>query len=252
MIPSYKRLDRLQKTLEALLDVPIKALYEVVVVWIDIDSTPPSDYVSKHGISVRYRKPPNKSLNVRFLPDEEYATQAVLHQDDDIYYDPKDLDFVFDTWRKYGQGRVVGGTPRCATWQPERGWRYEFCQKHRVKGEITGTEEYSIILTNLAFVHISIMDFYSSDDPQMRQIRDHVTDVFNCEDIAMNFVASMLTCEGPLHVKGAQNYHDPRPSKGISSGKKHFETRSQCIDHFSHVLGFTPLIDQTAHISRRG
>jgi hypothetical protein len=30
----------------------------------------------------------------------------------------------------------------------------------------------------------------------------YVDDKFNCEDIALNFVASMLTCEGPLLVRG--------------------------------------------------
>jgi hypothetical protein len=63
----------------------------------------------------------------------------------------------------------------------------------------------------------------------------YVDDKFNCEDIALNFVASMLTCEGPLLVRGRDPYVTYDPMGGISRRPGYMQTRSQCLNDFTDV-----------------
>lgn len=241
---TYKRPKELNQTLSVLLKHKIPSLHEIVVVWNDLAENPPQGFVSEHGVSVRYRKSTQNSLNQKLLPDPAYKTQAILLTDDDVYYHPSDLEFVFQTWRKFGRNRLTGALARCATQDKNGKWRYNFCSKKEAE------DVYSMIITNLSFAHISFLDYYSSDDPAMVQIRKYVDDRLNCEDIALNFVASMLTCTGPLLVRGREPYFNSEPAQGISRKPGHLEARSKCLNDFTEILGFMSLVNETAHIER--
>ena len=238
---TYQRPDSLDKTLEALTATKIPSLHEIVVVWNEIDKTPPSDYVSKHGVGVRYRLSERNSLNMKLIPDPKYETQAIMLHDDDVYYHPEDLDFVFQTWRQFGKHKLVGGLPRCAALDNGK-LKYDFCPEH--------SDTYDMVLSNLAFLHISFLDFYSSDNEYATAIREHVDKFFNCEDIGMNYIASMLTCTGPLQVVGKEDYVSLHPDKGISSGKDHVQLRNDCLNNFKKLFGYPVLVGQTGRIVR--
>lgn len=241
---TYKRPVELNKTLTVLTNTSIPSLYEIVVVWNDLTTTPPAGFVSKFGVQVRYRVSEQNSLNQKLLPDPAYKTQAILLTDDDVYYQPADLEFVFQTWRKYGQNRLVGALARCSSKAKDGKWRYNFCSKKEEE------DVYSMIITNLSFVHIAFMDYYSSSDPAMVKIRSYVDSKLNCEDIAMNFVTSMLSCSGPLLVKGRDKYFNFEPATGISRKPGHLENRNKCLNDFEGILGFMPLINEAGHIER--
>ncbi|KID96229.1 exostoses (multiple)-like 3, partial [Metarhizium majus ARSEF 297] len=239
---TYRRPKELNDTLHALLSEKIPSLTEVVVVWNDVENAPPPNYQSKHGVPVRYRHSKENSLNQKLWPDPAYKTQAIFLSDDDIYYKPKDLEFVFQTWRKFGRHRMTGGFTRCADRDADGGWKYTGCSTEE------GQNYYNMILSGLAFTHISFMDYYSSQDEVPKKIRAYVDEHFNCEDIALNFITSLLSGEGPLLVKGKEPYVSFVPKNGISTKPGHGEARTKCVNDYYDMFKCMPLINETARI----
>ncbi|KAL6863143.1 hypothetical protein ACO1O0_003387 [Amphichorda felina] len=242
-IQTYKRPKELRETLSALTTEKIPSLLEIVVVWNNIDEVPPADFVSRHGVPVRHRRSEHNSLNQKLLPDPSYRTKAVLLSDDDVYYEPSDLEFVFQSWRKFGTYRLVGALPRCSDHEGQ-GWKYGFCSS------VPGQRRYSMILTNLCFAHMALLDYYWSPAPEAVAIRAYVDAHFNCEDIGLNFLASSLTGWGPLEANGFKPYHNMEPAQGISRKPGHLEARTKCLNDFASIFGCMPLIDETSHIVR--
>lgn len=136
---------------------------------------------------------------------------------------------------------MTGALARCHTKAKDGSWQYNGCTKDSV---------YSMILTNLSFVHISFMDYYSSNDALMNKVRAYVDEHFNCEDIAMNFLVSLLTCEGPIQVFGKDRYFNAEPKDGISMKPGHMNARTQCLNDFTKMFGLMPLINQDARLVR--
>lgn len=193
---------------------------------------------------MRFRASARNSLNEKLLPDPTFRTQAILLSDDDVYYHPQDLEFAFQSWRKFGRNRLAGALARCANRDKDGNWKYTFCSN---KDE---DSSYSMIITNLAFSHISFLDYYSSDDAMMKEIREYVDKKFNCEDIAMNYVHSYLTGEGPLLIQGRRNYVNYIPAEGISRKKGHLQARSKCLNDFADIFNTMPLVNETAYMKR--
>lgn len=241
---TYKRPEELNASLTALTSKKIPSLEEIVIVWNDLEEEPPADYVSELGVKVRYRRSEQNSLNSKLIPDPEYKTKAILLSDDDVYYEPDDLEFVFQSWRKFAQYRLVGALPRCSDQDSKGRWSYGFCSKEEEK------MHYSMILTNLCFSHIAFLDYYSSDAPESVKIREYIDEHFNCEDIALNYLVSSLTGWGPLEATGFEVYHNQSPKQGISTKPGHLEARSQCLNDFVDIFGCMPLVDETSHIVR--
>ncbi|ROT37136.1 multiple-like 3 [Sodiomyces alkalinus F11] len=243
-IQTYRRPVELNTTLTTILSSPdVPSLHEVVVVWNNLEETPPANFTSDRGVPVRYRRSPRNSLNEKLKPDPDFQTQAILLSDDDVFFYPSDLEFVFQSWRKFGRDRLVGGLPRCA-WVDDRGdWRYDMCDKKK--------DEYAMIITNLAFAHVKFLDYYTlAEDEATKAIRAHVDDHLNCEDIGMNYVASMLTRTGPLLVRGHREYHNFAPRMSISGKPGHLVARSKCLNIFAELFGCMPLINETARVER--
>ena len=113
-----------------------------------------------------------------------------------------------------------------------------------------GQDSYSMILTGLAFTHISYLEYYHSEDDIMTDVRKLVDDSFNCEDIALNFVASMLTCEGPLLVLGKDKLDHQNARSGISSKPGHIGRRSACMKKFVDMFGYMPLHEVQGYLRR--
>ncbi|KAM0351844.1 hypothetical protein ACHAPU_002357 [Fusarium lateritium] len=243
-IQTYKRRRQLNKTLAHLTQHKVPSLHEIVVVWNEVDAQPPADYMSEHGVLVRYRKSKKNSLNQKFLPDPAYRTQGILLSDDDWNYNTTgDLEYVFQQWRKAGMHRLTGAFARC--WQPN-----EVTGTPMYNFNCKGQDNYSMILSGLAFTHISYLEYYHSEDEIMMGVRELVDKAFNCEDIALNFVVSMLTCEGPLLVRGKYKLDHQAARSGISTKSGHLDRRSQCLRKFVDMFGYMPLKEVTGHLKR--
>lgn len=243
VVSTFHRPKELKRTLDTLTALPVASLHEIVVIWNNFDDPTPPTYTTQHGVRVRYRKPTRDSLNEKLWPDPTYETQGILLSDDDVYYRPHDLEFVFQSWRKFGQERMTGALSRCTKLKNDGTWLYDFCA-------LTGEEPYSLVLTNLAFTHIGFLDHYFSEDATIKKIRASVDEKFNCEDIALNFVSSILTGAGPLLVRGQDQYVNVNPSVGISQQSGHLDHRSGCINEFAEAFQCMPLMDEEARIER--
>jgi len=241
---TYKRPEELKQTLAALTAEDIPSLHEIVIVWNNLEEPTPPDWVTDFGVKVRYRMSKVNSLNQKLIPDPDYQTKAILLTDDDVYYGPDDLEWVFRTWRNFGQFRLVGALPRCSDKNKEGKYEYNFCSNKE------GLNHYTMVLTNLCFSHIAYLDYYSSDAPESIKIREYVDEHFNCEDIALNYMASKLTGLGPLEANGYKRYHNMDPGFGISRKPGHMEARSQCLNDFVEIFGYQPLVEETQHMVR--
>ncbi|KAM0666664.1 hypothetical protein ACQRIU_004519 [Beauveria bassiana] len=218
-LSTFHRPKELHNTLDILLANKIPSLLEIVVIWNNLDEALPASFVSQHGVNVRYRKPTRDSLNEKLWNDPSYRTRAILLSDDDVFYRPADLTFVFDMWRRFGRARVTGALARCARVDAAGHWEYSQCHPGG---------KYALVLTNLAFVDVSVLDAYNSDFDPVQEMRRYVDESRNCEDIALNFVAAArpttpdsraTSVSGPLLVRGS-----------------------------GHAFGCMPLVDEVARI----
>ncbi|WAO87226.1 hypothetical protein NCS54_00453000 [Fusarium falciforme] len=82
---TYRRPKELNHILTVLLEERIPSLYEIIVVWGDLEAELPMTFESKHGVPVRFRMALKDSLNEKFRPDPNFKTQAILLTDDDVY-----------------------------------------------------------------------------------------------------------------------------------------------------------------------
>jgi glucuronyl/N-acetylglucosaminyl transferase EXT2/alpha-1,4-N-acetylglucosaminyltransferase EXTL3 len=110
---------------------------------------------------------------------------------------------------------------------------------------------YNLVLSGLAFTHMSFLEYYHSDDQLIENLRSYVDRFSNCEDIALNFVASMLTCEGPLLVLGRDALIRQPDERGISKTPGHISKRNHCLREFTNWFTYRPL-QSVSGWTRRG
>ncbi|KAM0248879.1 hypothetical protein ACHAP5_003086 [Fusarium lateritium] len=243
-IQTYKRPIQLNKTIAHLTKHKVPSLYEIAIVWNEIDAEPPANYMTEHGVLVRYRRSEKNSLNQKFLPDPRYRTQGILLSDDDWNYKaPDDLEYVFQQWRRAGMNRITGAFARCHG-------RKEVTDTPVYRFNCARQGTYSLVLTGLAFTHISFLEYYHSEDETMASVREFVDEEFNCEDIALNFVQSMLTCEGPLLVFGKGKLDHQRAPSGISKKPGHGKRRDACLRRYEEMFGYIPLREVRGYLRR--
>lgn len=133
---------------------------------------------------------------------------------------------------KVADGSLVGFMPRIHT--PDAKGQY-----FRYNGwwKVWWDGEYSLVLTKAAFLHRNFLKSYTTDMPQ--EIRDYVDENRNCEDIAMQFLASNLTGKPPIFVRG--HLTDLGVFKGISTKSwtklTHMKSRGQCLNDFVELYG---------------
>jgi len=175
------------------------------------------------------------SLNNRFLPLQGLRTDAVFSVDDDIRVPCGDLLFAFSVWQNVPTN-LVGFWPRTHEELAPGNFVY------RCWWKVWLTGSYSIVLTKAAFLHHRYLAAYSQAMPA--RIRDYVDKMRNCEDIAMQFLASNISKSAPVFVRGSLT--DKGVFNGISTssagaGGGHMLSRSKCLDVLAEVYGHMPL-----------
>jgi hypothetical protein len=110
------------------------------------------------------------------------------------------------------QNSIVGVSSRIAR-QGDTGRHYDF----------TGCGT-NLVLTNMAFVATSLLPQYAKADGPALKLREHVAEVFNCDDLAMNFVSS-ATLGGPPVILwsgagGVTNIHHKYVNKSTQAMPK--------------------------------
>lgn len=97
-----------------------------------------------------------------------------------------------------------------------------------------------MVLTGAAFYHKLYSYLYTYEMPSI--IRDKVDELINCEDIAMNFLVSHVTQKPPIKVTSRWTFRCPGCPVTLSEDETHFQERHACINYFSQVYGYTPLL----------
>lgn len=227
---TYERDQVLMDSLGRLYGLPY--LHKVVVVW--NSPRPPLDDLRwpDIGVPVVVVKAARNSLNNRFLPFDQIETEAILSVDDDAHLRHDEILFGFRVWRE-NRDRVVGFPGRFHAWDTNTldAWNYNS----------NYSCELSMVLTGAAFVHKYYMYLYTYTLPQA--IRDKVDEYMNCEDIAMNFLVSHLTRKPPVKVTSRWTFRCPGCAVSLSEDDTHFQERHKCINFFSSVFGYTPLLN---------
>ncbi|GAA6012910.1 hypothetical protein JCM10207_008373 [Rhodosporidiobolus poonsookiae] len=277
VIATYKRDVNLSPLLKHLTTTPPPSLRHIVLVWQNIGVPLPDflsptalDQYSTSGVVVSVRQSQKNSMNERFRPlvdwDKEIYTDAVMIMDDDIVLTKEALEWGYQEFARaneYGPGRIVGFTGRdFETGKQDGEWDYV----------VRPRRTYSMVLSNAAWLRKEWLQKYWEDSEEMRALRDYVDEVFNCDDILINYLVSNLTSNPPLLLqpkkilrtiggdglwsRGSVPVNDPSthasPSTplppdpdvdadaGIPSAS-HFEQRKHCLAHyFSHFSRFAP------------
>lgn len=205
---------------------------EIVVVW--NKGTPPNPALDfDSAVPVRIRVEPKNSLNNRFKPDHLIKTKAVLELDDDILMTCDDVERGFRAWREH-PNRLVGYYPRLVEGNPlqYRNERYAHSQAG-----------YNMILTGAAFMdnEVAFSKYWSEDAAKGRAVVD---ELFNCEDILMNFVLANQTSERALeyvHPAWAVDTSKFSSSAISRDTQGHYAKRTECLSRFSEHFNGMPL-----------
>ena len=207
-------------------------LNKVLIVW--NSPKPPMEDLKwpDIGVPIDVIKAPRNSLNNRFLPFDAIETEAVLSVDDDAHLRHDEIMFGFRVWREH-RDRVVGFPGRFHAWDQNfhNAWNYNS----------NYSCELSMVLTGAAFIHKHYTYLYTHWLPQA--IRDKVDEYMNCEDIAMNFLISHITRKPPVKVTSRWTFRCPGCPVSLSEDDTHFQERHKCINFFSQVFGYMPLLN---------
>jgi hypothetical protein len=201
------------------------------------------------------------SLNSRFEPIAALQSTAVFMVDDDVRVSCSSLAHGFRAWNSHPDS-MVGFYPRLASApllapQPSDHSRSTTTTTELVYHTwpiVYWRHSFNFILTKASFLHSKYLELYSGTRfPQ--EIRDHVDQHKNCEDVAMSMLvanytkymssssssssSSATTASGgtpapPIYVEG--HVSDGGLFGGISTGGGHFSTRSDCLTHLSAIL----------------
>mmetsp|Transcript_27059 Transcript_27059/g.58364 ORF Transcript_27059/g.58364 Transcript_27059/m.58364 type:complete len:498 (+) Transcript_27059:55-1548(+) len=211
------------------------------------------------------------SLNARFEPIPQLESASVFMVDDDIKVACPSLLQAFSAWKQH-PNTMVGFYPRLAApaaqqkrhasngnnvLAPQPLGQVQVQEQqliYHLWPKVYSTQKFNIILTKASFLHYKYLELYTNDASFPKEIKDHVEKNKNCEDIAM----SMLVANHTKHnYNGNSNNHDhhnhvERSSRpiiyvegsvsdvglfgGISSGKSHFGTRTDCLNQLTQIF----------------
>lgn len=226
IILTYKRLTSLKKSLVNLNG--LRSVNKTIVVWNDVSSKPPDFKDITLTYPVEVVVPKKNSLNNRFFIYEQIQTDAILSLDDDVIMDHGIINYIFRVWQTERYS-IVGTVNRGHFWDDkEKIWKY--CSSKCFT---------SIILLGAAFYH-KIFN-YAYRTWMSKKVLKLVDEIFNCEDIAMNFLVANITKRPPVRVGDPVNAYCYECKTNLSTKKDYGEGRRKCMQVLPEIYGFMPL-----------
>ncbi|SMR45058.1 unnamed protein product [Zymoseptoria tritici ST99CH_3D1] len=218
--PSWKRLDTLPDWIKHYASGDIPSLRRMIIIWPKVQGDAPTSLLdnvtqSNYPIPVIIDQREVNTLNGRFLKIDAIKTNSVLAMDDDMLYDPKDVEFGYQVWREFGQRERMSGFIARAT------------NKDNTAYNIGGLKSYSMILTKSAWFHTDWMHAYWSQDERMTRLRK----------------------KSPLYVKPYKMV-DTGMKDGISAAGDHLKHRAACVSKFAEEFGQDTLVSSDAVFQR--
>ncbi len=189
------------------------------------------------------------SLNNRFAIPPKFKSACNIVADDDIFIEAQELFFIYQVWRN-NQDKLVGPFVRLVSEESSIKRSQLNARNNTMKLVYQDSSgEYNIVLTKLMFLHQTFLDHYLSKS--MKILRNVVDKFGNCEDIAINFSATMIH-GSPLHVDvrpndfGDSRNYGPRyagiVAGGIGARHNHWNARQICSNEIYHIIRKLPLI----------
>jgi len=232
---------------------------QIQVVWCDEENEPPPEIVNHSSGKVYIEYHSINSLNERFHVLENPTTLGILSIDDDVLRPCLALDAGFFKWTMYPH-RMIAFDGRMHLENQKNNLELLKDDAHIVQnnedesrwkyGYLSDTQKsnrYSIGLTRFAFIHVDYLHLYYENKNNAEntgiipnRILDMVNEYKNCEDIAMSFMISSLTCGNPPLMPQRWAVETMlklyTKSGAISSGKNHKIHRDECVDKFADLL----------------
>jgi len=220
---------------------------QVIVLWA-CEHPPPALSrwpASPEGKSFVLLKDHELKMTNRLKPFDEIRHEAVLSLDNDVTLHQEEIDFSFSVWQAFPH-RIVGFPSRRHQYH-ERMNKYAYTSKPG--------NEYSLVLTGAAFIHIYYYRLFASLPPSSIA---KVDEYANCEDILVNFMVSHVTGLPPIKVTQKKQYmtrpdsNEPEPIRGKLSShwdnSTHFAERQKCLAQFSGDFGYVPLVNSRVRL----
>ena len=139
--------------------------------------------------------------------------------------------FSYRIWREEPYS-IVGFPGRFHAKDQDNPFQYNYNSNY--------TCELSMILTGAAFVHKYYMHLYHFWMP--KQVLEIVDEYINCEDLALNFLVSHITRKPPVKVTSRWTFRCTDCPSALSSDESHFLERHICLNKFSEIYGYNPLL----------
>ena len=107
-----------------------------------------------------------------------------LWVDDDLQIHPDDIEFGFTVYKQLGsqEHRIVGYSGRQIIRSKQGVYTYKLFWPN-----------YSMVLTNAAFLDVTMLDWFWSNDKRLKASIAYVDKHMNCEDILMNCKTDSLS-----------------------------------------------------------
>ncbi|KAI5480518.1 EXTL2-like UDP-GlcNAc:heparan alpha-N-acetylhexosaminyltransferase [Pseudohyphozyma bogoriensis] len=206
LIATYNRTHLLEPLLSHLTTTPPPSLKHILIIWQNV-GVPLPPFLNHTTLRTRYADASVKvsvriskvnSMNERFRPQldwsEDIETEAVMIMDDDVVLRRDALEWGYQEFRKvtplggdFKTGRIVGFTGRDVN-QVDGEWKYV----------VQPRREYSMVLSNAAWLRKDWLRVYWNRQEEVTGLRNYVDEVFNCDDLLINFLVSNWTHTPPL------------------------------------------------------
>lgn len=209
--------------------------HKMIVIWhCDVSPPPSHRWPADLGVPVLVKTRNIKTISSRFFPYQEIETDAVFNFDEDSLLTTDEIDFALSVWREFPE-RIVGYPARSHYWDETKN-RWSYSSKW--------SNEYSIVLTGAAVYHRYYHYLYTNG--LSASLTRTVDESQNCEDILMNFLVSHVTKLPPIKVTHRKQYRESFLANNSKNShwldSFHFAQRQICVDTFTNIFGYMPLV----------
>ena len=199
-----------------------KYLDSIFMYWIDANNPIPdiTTFIDPSNITVPIYilESPNISLTDRFLIPKQLRTQTILSLDDDLPFTAESMDFAFEIYlTNHFENRIFG------TFQRTCGKKWYSIP--------TGDGTYNMVLTGFAFLSREMYEVFNS--PEYADLRQHVKELHNGEDILMNYIVTKHFKAPPVGFE----YDRFQKTKGLSKTSGHQTKRNKLCKELHHLFG---------------
>lgn len=240
IITTFNRQDLYREVLEHYCSIP--EVDKVLLIWNNLDTSAfPVPEASSFACASPVIVLPQTENQVenRLLISRYVDTSAIFQVDDDILIHPEDIRLGFKVWRG-AQDRLVGYQARIHKWSYlSRKYFYSFDSYF----------QYSIVTGAAHFVNKRFLEVYE----RSKEVREFVRSQSCCDDIAMNFIVSNSTGQGPIHIRVPYTNLKTKETtgfKGKSSAVGWQQKRGNAISFFMKLFGGITLKENDVVVSR--